>query len=84
MAQNYSKEKIKDIILEHLTELSNVKKQNIKLDNSLIHDLYFDSLDRLDFIIWLENEFSVRLHWRHINRIQTVGQAIEVIVNKLK
>ena len=72
-------EKVKDIIAEQL----GVKKEEIKPESSFIDDLGADSLDTVEVVMALEEEFGVEIPDEDAEKIITVGEAVKYIDNKL-
>ena len=76
--RNETKSKIIDLIAEQL----NIDKKSIS-ENSTLSELGADSLDRVEIIMKLEEEFSIEINDEMAQDISTVGQAIDY-VNKLR
>jgi len=72
-------EKVKDIISEQL----GVKKEEIKPESSFIDDLGADSLDTVEVVMALEEEFGIEIPDEDAEKITTVGDAAKYIENKL-
>ncbi|MDD4295259.1 MAG: acyl carrier protein [Candidatus Omnitrophica bacterium] len=72
-------EKVKDIISEQL----GVKKDEIKIESSFIDDLGADSLDTVEVVMALEEEFGIEIPDEDAEKITTVGQAISYIDEKV-
>lgn len=70
--------KIKSVIAEKLGK----KIEDIRNDASFIDDLGADSLDIVDMVMKLEEEFGISIPDEDLDKIKTVGDAIEYI--KLK
>lgn len=68
-------EKIKDILAEQL----NIDEDDIKMDSSFIDDLGADSLDIVELIMAMEEEFGVEIPEEDAESISTVGAAVEYI-----
>lgn len=73
-------EKVKDIIGDQL----GVKKEEIKIESSFIDDLGADSLDTVEVVMALEEEFGIEIPDEDAEKITTVGEAIKYIDNKVK
>lgn len=73
-------EKVKEVIIEQLA----VEDDVIKLDTSFIDDLGADSLDIVELIMALEEEFDLQIPDSEAEKITTVGDVVEYIksVNK--
>ena len=72
-------EKVKDIIFEQL----GVKKEEIKPESSFIDDLGADSLDTVEVVMALEEEFGIEIPDEDAEKITTVGDATKYIDDKL-
>jgi len=71
--------KVKDIISEQL----GVKKEEIKQESSFIDDLGADSLDTVEVVMALEEEFGIEIPDEDAEKITTVGEAVKYIEDKL-
>lgn len=70
-------EKVKEVIVEQL----GVEEDIIKLDTSFIDDLGADSLDIVELIMSLEEEFDIQIPDNEAEKISTVGDVVEYIKN---
>jgi acyl carrier protein len=68
-------EKIKEIIVEQL----GVDPAQITPEASFVNDLGADSLDTVELVMALEEEFNLEIPDEEAEKIATVGQAIEYI-----
>ncbi|MGB4465584.1 MAG: acyl carrier protein [Eubacteriales bacterium] len=67
--------KVKDIIVEQL----GVDESEVKMEASFIDDLGADSLDIVELIMALEEEFDLEIPDKEAEKITTVGDAVEYI-----
>lgn len=72
-------EKIKSIIAEQL----GVKVEEVTPQASFIDDLGADSLDTVELIMALEEEFSVEIPDEDAEKMTTVGDAMKYIEEKV-
>jgi acyl carrier protein len=72
-------EKVKGIISEQL----GVKKEEIKPESSFIDDLGADSLDTVEVVMALEEEFGIEIPDEDAEKITTVGEAVKYIDEKV-
>ncbi len=72
-------EKVKSIISEQL----GVKKEEIKPESSFIDDLGADSLDTVEVVMALEEEFGIEIPDEDAEKITTVGEAVKYIEAKV-
>lgn len=68
-------EKIVDI----LSKQFDVEEETITLDTNIADDLGADSLDVVDMLMSLEDEFDVEIPDEEIERIRTVGELVAYI-----
>jgi acyl carrier protein len=73
-------EKVKSIIAEQL----GVKKEEVKDASSFIDDLGADSLDTVELVMALEEEFGVEISDEDAEKMRTVGDAVKYIEEKAK
>ncbi len=70
-------DKVKEIIVEQL----GVDESDVVLEASFIDDLGADSLDLVELIMALEEEFDLEIPDTDAEKIQTVNDAVEYIKN---
>ena len=68
-------EKIKNIIVEQL----GVVETSVTLDASFIDDLGADSLDIVELIMALEEEFDIEIPDEDAEKVVTVGDVVDYI-----
>jgi acyl carrier protein len=68
-------ERVIDIVAEQL----GVDKEKIAPETSFVNDLGADSLDTVELVMELEEEFDINIPDDAAEKIQTVGEAIEFI-----
>ncbi|MDN5276910.1 MAG: acyl carrier protein [Clostridiales bacterium] len=68
-------EKVRDIIVEQL----GVDAEEVTLDSKFIDDLGADSLDIVELIMALEEEFDMEIPDEDAEKISTVGDVVEYI-----
>jgi acyl carrier protein len=73
---------IKDKVYDIIVSKMGVSKDQIKPESKFAEDLGADSLDTVELIMELENEFDVKIPDEDAEKIGTVQQAIDYIVNK--
>ena len=78
MAEGPSYERLKKIIVEQL----GVDEAEVKPEASFVEDLNADSLDLVELIMSLEEEFGVEISDEEAEKIKTVGDAMEYIEEK--
>jgi len=73
-------ERVAEIIVEHL----GVTKEEVVLEASFIDDLGADSLDIVEVVMAIEEEFAVEIPDEDAEKIQTIGSAIAYLREKLE
>ncbi len=73
-----SADKIKSIIAEQL----GVKKEEVTDSASFVDDLGADSLDTVELVMALEEEFGMEIPDEDAEKLKTVGEAIKYIEEK--
>lgn len=68
-------EKVKNVIIEQL----GVAENNITMEASFIDDLGADSLDIVELIMALEEEFDIEIPDSDAEEVVTVGDVVEYI-----
>ncbi|ACF45233.1 MAG: acyl carrier protein [Prosthecochloris sp.] len=77
-------EEIKDKVFDIIVSKMGVNKDQIKTESKFADDLGADSLDTVELIMELENEFDVQIPDEDAEKISNVQQAIDYIVNAKK
>jgi len=73
-------QKVIEIVCEHL----GANKEQVKRGTSFIEDIGADSLDIVEFIMELEEEFGIQIPDEQAEKIKTVGEAIDFIEAEIK
>ena len=75
MGDNNIEEKVKKIIVEQLT----VNPDQVTPDAKFVEDLGADSLDNVELIMALEEEFNLEVPDEEAEKLQSVGDVIKYI-----
>ena len=68
-------EKVKTVIVEQL----GIDEASVRMDSSFLDDLGADSLDIVEFIMALEEEFGIEITDEDVEKIVTVKDVVEYI-----
>ena len=71
-----------DIVKAILAKQLDAVEEDISLDTSIIDDLQADSLDVVDLIMALEEEFDLEVPDEDIETIKTVGDLVKYIEDR--
>ena len=71
-------------IIKLIAEQFNVDKDSISLETYFMHDLNADSLDLVELIMALEDEFGLEVEDEEVENIKTVGDAKEYIKRNIQ
>jgi acyl carrier protein len=72
--------RVKEIIIDQL----GVDEKEVTLEAKFIEDLGADSLDLVELVMALEEEYETEISDEDAEKIQTVGDAIEYIKSHLE
>ena len=67
--------KIKDIIIEQLQ----VEESDVNMDTNLMKDLSADSLDAVEIIMAIEDEYGIEIPDEEAEKMQTVGDLVRYV-----
>ena len=68
-------EKVKTVIVEQL----GIDESSVRMESSFLDDLGADSLDIVEFIMALEEEFGIEIPDEDVEKIVTVKDVVEYI-----
>ena len=74
---------IHDRVVRIVCDQMGSSAEKITPETSFINDLGADSLDTVELVMELEDEFEVSIPDEDAEKIQTVGNAVEYITSKL-
>jgi acyl carrier protein len=70
--------KVKSVVAEKL----NVGEDQVTSDAKFVEDLGADSLDQVELIMALEDDFELKIPEEEAEQLTTVGAAVDYIVSK--
>jgi acyl carrier protein len=76
---NEIQKKVNDIVVKKL----GVEESQITPEASFTKDLGADSLDTVELILEFEKEFNISIDEADQDKVQTVGQVVEYLKNKI-
>jgi len=72
---------IESKVIDIISEQMGVDRSEITRETSFINDLNADSLDTVELVMEFEDEFDMSIPDEEAEKIQTVGAAVDYIVN---
>ena len=72
-------EKVREILCDQL----DIDPEDVTLDSNIVEDFGADSLDLVDFVMSLEDEFDKEIPDEDIEGIKTIGDVVSYIDNSL-
>lgn len=78
-----SEKEVEEKVISIVSEQLGVDKAEISKETSFVNDLNADSLDTVELIMELEDAFEMSIPDEEAEKIQTVGQAVEYILQHL-
>ena len=66
-------------VIELVSSQIGIPKEQISLDSQFVADLGFDSLDFVEFVMVVEDEFDIVVPDEELEKINTVRDAVQAI-----
>jgi len=79
-----NREEILEKVIQIVSEQMGVDKAEITADTSFVDDLNADSLDTVELVMELEDEFDMSIPDEEAEKIKTVGDALEYVERQLE
>ena len=73
-------DKVKAIIVDQL----GVEENEVQLESSFVDDLGADSLDVVELVMAIENEFEIEISDEDYDKVSTVGDVVEYIRERVE
>lgn len=74
---------VQERVIEIIAEQMGVSKEQVTPETSFVNDLGADSLDTVELVMELEEEFDITIPDEEAEQIQTVGQAVKYIEERI-
>lgn len=73
---------VEEKVIAIVSQQLDIPKEDIKLESSFVDDLKADSLDVVELVMELEDEFEITIPDEDYEKIKTVGDAAKYIQEK--
>ena len=81
---SFTKDEVEKKIFDLLKAFDKVDPKKLRIDAHLSNDLGFDSLDRVDVLMAVEEEFNLEIPDEDIDKMLTVKDTVEYVLKKQK
>lgn len=78
-----SRAEIADKLIELAAEQAGVNADELSLETHLIDDLNFDSLDTIEYVMKIEEQYDVDIPDKRAEEARTIGQAADMLLTLL-
>jgi len=75
---------IQEKVSQIVSEQSGIDKSELTRETSFVDDLKADSLDTIELVMEFEDEFEMSIPDEEAEKIRTIGQAIDYILEHAK
>lgn len=79
-----NRDEIEKRVIEMIAQQLGVNRDEIKRETNIFTDLNADSLDVVELLMELEEEFQIKIPDAEQEKFQTVGQAVDLIERLLQ
>ncbi len=73
-------EKVAELVAEQL----GISKDSVKMESKILEDLGADSLDVIEMLMTLEEEYGISIPDEKISQIKTIGEIVALIEDSTK
>lgn len=84
MPEIIDREKVLDKLCTLAAAQANMTRAEVTAECNLFTDLNFDSLDQMEFVMAIEDEYDVSVPDERAENVKTVGQAADVLLSILQ
>lgn len=74
--------KLENKAMQIIADLVSISVKDVKLDSSFVNDLHFDSLDAVELIMEIEDEFNIDITDEEAERLMSVSILVDFLEKK--
>ena len=83
MSTKYTRSEITETIQRISCDLTGAVPETVNTESNFVEDLRADSLDMMEIVMGVEDEFEIEIPDEDVENIKTVGQAIDYVAGRL-
>ena len=83
MSKKYTRDEIAEKIQRISCDITGAIPETVNTTSKFVEDLRADSLDAMEILMKIEDEFDIEIPDEDVENIKDIGQAIEYIVGKV-
>lgn len=83
MSKKYTRDEIAEKIKRISCDITGAIPETVNTTSKFVEDLRADSLDAMEIVMKIEDEFDIEIPDEDAENIKDIGQAIEYIVGKV-
>lgn len=83
MSTKYTRSEITETIQRISCDITGAIPETVNTESNFVEDLRADSLDMMEIVMKIEDEFDIEAPDEDIENIKTVGQAIDYVAGRI-
>ena len=83
MSTKYTRSEITETIQRISCDITGAIPETVNTESNFVEDLRADSLDMIEIVMKVEDEFNIEIPDEDVENIKTVGQAIDYVAGKV-
>ena len=83
MSKTYTRDEISEKIKRIACDITGAIPETVNTTSKFVEDLRADSLDMMEIVMKIEDEFDIEIPDEDAEKIATVGQAIDYVAAKV-
>ena len=83
MSTKYTRSEITETIQRISCDITGAVPETVNTESNFVEDLRADSLDMMEIVMKIEDEFDIEVPDEDVENIKTVGQAIDYVAGRI-